>query len=85
MSNRKVNIKTVYDRVSHTTLNAPSCADCSRFSKKINGKTETKGLLGTIDVASLSENAMLLTIPLREVIIAESLADSFSIWGTLKK
>lgn len=56
----------------------------SRLSKRINGNDETKGLLGTIDIASVSSDTILLTVPLKELIVAEALADSFSPWGLLK-
>ena len=57
----------------------------SRLNSKINGNDETKGFLGTVDEAPLSENMMLLTVPLREFVVAKALADSFSIWGSIKK
>jgi hypothetical protein len=57
----------------------------SRLLKKINGNSETKGLVGTIDLAPLSETMMVMTVPIKEVIVAESLADSFSFWGKWKK
>jgi hypothetical protein len=57
----------------------------SRLIKKINGNDETRGFLGTVDEAPLSEKMMMLTIPLHEFVVAKALADSFSIWWSIKK
>jgi hypothetical protein len=57
----------------------------NRLTKRVNGNKETKGFIGTIDIAPLSNDIVLLTIPLREIVVAEALADSFSFWGAIKK
>ena len=57
----------------------------SRLHKKFNVDDDSKMLLGRVDIAPLADDIMIMTVPLRDITVAESLADSFSIWGTFKR
>jgi len=78
---RKIQSKFNISKINKFIFLILSREENLRVQSRLIKKMEKMKLPGTVDVASISADRMLLTVPLHEMLTAMVFVDSFKLWG----